>query len=172
MNSEQAAPWRVNEEGEFTMPRGMPRPLYDNQPVPYTSDHLKGMDGEVSISVANLNTDRSRECQFQGLCMLCGDKLTERSAVIAVYGDGSYEPLPKTPQNRAILESGAFHERCAKMSMRHCPHLRDDPNCQQPEIWIGPTRSLRTGSGKVPKGWRRLKTTAERRVARQQPIAA
>jgi hypothetical protein len=151
------------------MPRGMPRPLQDGMPVPYTSEATRESDGEIVYSVAALNVPRSRECGIEK-CHLCGDELSERSATIAVYGElDNDKPLQKTPANRETLEGAFFHERCAKMAMRHCPHLRDDPAMRQPEIWVGPTAKIGI-PGRVPKGWRRLKTGTARRL--QRAVAA
>lgn len=149
----------------------MPRPLQDKMPVPYTSEGSIGLDGEQYYSVSNSDTTRQRECCRDNLCMLCGEPLTKRSVVIACYGDDDNdEVVAKTPKNRFALERGAFHERCGRMTLRHCPTLRDDTKKWQPELWVGSTATF-TPNGDVPKGWRRLKTT-EQRLRQLQHSAA
>lgn len=78
--------------------------FWDNKtyPVPYTAE----ID---SISV--LNSDRMEECATGKLCVVCGDEVPEET-VSVLFKDGE-----------VFSESGPFHEKCARLTEKMCPHI-------------------------------------------------
>lgn len=92
------------------MNKGFPRPRIENKgkvyPLPYTAE-------EKSIAV--LHDDRFKECLIGRLCIVCGEGVNS-DACFAILKSGV-----------VFGESGPFHEKCAKMTLFLCPHMKDDP---------------------------------------------
>lgn len=81
---------------------GLPRPMLDKMPVPYSGDekHHGRPDWE-----------RLGKCQRESLCAVCGLAL-DTTACIALG-----------PEND-IVDNAAMHEPCAKIALAHCPHMK------------------------------------------------
>lgn len=77
---------------------------WDNKtyPVPYTAE---------SDAISVLNSDRMEECANHKLCVVCGDDVTEE-IVSVMFKDGA-----------VFSESGPFHEKCARLTEKMCPHI-------------------------------------------------
>ena len=88
-------------------PPGMPRPLWDNKPVPWSSEKYNDRD-EPHFEAIDGN--RQHRAIVSKLCVLCGMPLDDPA-----YGfiQGGH------------LVDGALHQRCAAMTRAHCPHIRD-----------------------------------------------
>lgn len=98
------------------MDKGFPRPRIENNgkayPLPYTAEEN---------SIANLNDPRLLECINGGLCMICGESVGDRS--FAMLRDGNF-----------FSESGPFHEKCVKMTLFLCPHIKDNTRFAMAEV--------------------------------------
>jgi len=117
----EAAPphWEPGMEN----PPGMPRPIYQGKPVPWTTvtdpedfePRSKGLDlpqGEGQFLFERGSTPRIDWGREEGLCVLCGEGL----------GDPVYFFL----DNRInTIVDGGLHKKCLAMTRAHCPHLRD-----------------------------------------------
>lgn len=104
-------------------PTGLPRPLdtYDGKllPVPWNQSTDWGAIEQI----------REAKARLHSLCQVCG--LTVEDGMVVVH------PEPNQPVKDAytfediaksiILDNAPLHDRCAKLSMAHCPELRDDP---------------------------------------------
>lgn len=95
--------------------RGLPRPILDGLPAPYSGDNRD--HGEPSQT-------RLEECQLDDLCGVCGEKLDARR-YIAVYHEPEFDQIERPhPLWLLVADNVAMHERCAKLSLAHCPHMR------------------------------------------------
>lgn len=141
----------------FEMTRGLPRPLYNWTPVPYTAEVSQNESGEAKVLFAQIDSDRQGECETERLCIVCGAELDDTVALITRC----------RPESGDRVLDGEMHERCAKLSFRHCPHLRDDPYDEHPKIWTGakPDGAVH-GGDPVPTAFERLRSSDERRRAR------
>lgn len=79
---------------------------WDNKtyPVPYTAQ---------DSSISTLNSGRMMECATFKKCVACGDAVTEDS-VSVIRKNG-----------KVFSESGPFHEKCARLTARMCPHIAE-----------------------------------------------
>lgn len=111
------------------MPRGLPRPLHQSMPLPYTSDATT-LHGEVTPHVSVICPGRQSECIGKGLCFLCGEPLDPVAFFFVSLMDGEDEV--------GLIDSGAFHRRCAKMTVRHCPHIRELNDKGKLDVYRGP----------------------------------
>jgi hypothetical protein len=94
---------------------GLPRPIFDNMPVPYTTEVNSG--GEPAWREADQN--RLAECWTQNLCIVCGLPLADPVSVFC-----SIKPNRDLGQAGQIVDGG-LHPRCAALTKAHCPHIRD-----------------------------------------------
>lgn len=132
---------------QFEMPVGMPRPLYDGKPVPFTArvDMQVSEEGVFTPypDFADVNWDRMNQCFLELRCLVCGDEIPDQAALIVASLDGKpidwtgYEPGDDLDVE--VREGGAFCLRCAKLAMAHCPQLR---NSASSTVMIGPKRDL------------------------------
>jgi hypothetical protein len=106
------------------MPKGMPRPVMDmgehgTRPVPWTQDDA--VPGKP-------DHDRLVDAQAQDLCLLCGEPVTRGVIIIspASYAEfeHSYQFLPMRERLELAIDKAPLHERCAAMTLAHCPHLK------------------------------------------------
>lgn len=103
-------------------PPGMPRPLEALEtgklaPVPWSQG--AGPFGTSDQDRFQMATDHS-------LCHLCGGYV-ECGSVIAVAAKAKHRRMFRQHDLHDIglvLDGGPLHERCAKMTMVHCPHLK------------------------------------------------
>jgi 5-methylcytosine-specific restriction endonuclease McrA/GNAT superfamily N-acetyltransferase len=119
-----AAPmWNINTPRHIDPnPKGMPRPLYQNLPVPWTSDiEIPGDPNTVVPNFSVADPHKIYECWKSDLCVLCGEPLDNPVAVIPTTKD--FTPAPGGDQISVL--DGPLHLRCAKMTKAHCPHIRD-----------------------------------------------
>jgi hypothetical protein len=86
---------------------GMPRPMYDQKPVPWTSDTVMPNAPDFSA----IDTEKQYRAWRENLCVLCGDPLTDP---VHVFG---------TPDGTIV--DGGLHPRCARMTAVWCPHVKD-----------------------------------------------
>jgi hypothetical protein len=104
-------PWLAADR--FAMPRGLPRPLYEGLPAPYTvavSSDCRGGPPAVQPQFKISSEVRMDECQQEALCILCGEQLGEDATVLWDAHDGG-------------IVDDWLHTRCAQLSVSHCPHL-------------------------------------------------
>jgi hypothetical protein len=149
---------------------GLPRPLYDGLPVPYTArvDQKVDEDGVFVPfpNFADIDVRRMEECITGFGCLVCGAELQGDVALIVRGEDPFEEP--------EIREGGAFCVRCAKLAVAHCPVLRM-PGAGK--IMVGPLAdlTLEQGVGEIkiitcPESFRPLERTV--RAAGRAPMDA
>jgi len=107
-------------------PPGMPRPVYERSPVPWTTQtdpemfepYFKATEGGFGTAVGGGDflfergdNERMQEALEGGLCVLCGEPL----------GDPVWFFLD--PRAHTAIDGG-LHERCARMTAAHCPHMQ------------------------------------------------
>jgi hypothetical protein len=100
----------------------MPRPLEaldDGRlaPVPWSQ-------GDAGFGVSDLT--RFTAATEQSLCHLCGDHVAEGKVIVTKALRRGRRVFRKRDLKewRIILDGGPLHDRCAKMTMAHCPHLK------------------------------------------------
>lgn len=81
---------------------GLPRPLLQGMPIPYSGD-----EDQHGIP----DSHRLDQCVKNDLCGVCGEKLLKRRYVAIGIKVGD------------VLDQVGMHERCAKLSLAHCPHM-------------------------------------------------
>jgi hypothetical protein len=86
--------------------RGLPRPMYDDMPIPWTSE---GMGDRPMVSI--IDAVRQREALNRSLCVLCGLPLADPVYAFADHSDNVID--------------GGLHGRCLNMTASWCPHLKD-----------------------------------------------
>lgn len=99
----------------LTDPERLPHPLSKGLPVPYEALLVEGEEGEVIADFAHTHERRDRRCRQEDLCHICGIKLEEEIACIGHSYAGGFE---------AWLGE-LLHSRCAKMTLAHCPQIRE-----------------------------------------------
>jgi len=79
---------------------------WDNKtyPVPYTASEQ---------TISSLHSGRMIECAKFKRCVACGDPVSEPD-VSVIRKNG-----------KLISESGPFHEKCARLTARMCPHIAE-----------------------------------------------
>lgn len=137
--------WQAPPE-QFEMPAGMPRPLYEGKPVPFTAriEMQVSEDGLFTPypDFADVDWERMRGCWTTFCCLVCGTTIEDEdeAALIVIDDDGHLrhgEPLD--PSLLEVREGGAFCTRCAKLTMAHCPAMRRSATSV---IVVGPVRDL------------------------------
>jgi hypothetical protein len=116
-------------------PRGLPRPLALREgrpaPEPWSQDSSWG----------TLDTLRAETARRASLCLLCGDQVdagivlvdpsdarkTDAQSTLPLYHKHHLD-APYMIVRREVVDCGPLHERCAKLTMAHCPHLRENSN--------------------------------------------
>lgn len=105
-------------------PKGLPRPLaeYNGRllPVPWSQD-----GDRLGTVWGNVSTFHQIDAMEYSLCLLCGIHV-EKGFVIFHLPSGRIPELPISPASldkQGIIDSAPLHERCAKLTMAHCPHL-------------------------------------------------
>jgi hypothetical protein len=108
---------------EGIMRRGFPRPVFDTEdmkklawygnhgtynrflPTPYTA---------LTDSIAMLSEERASECLRDVVCSVCGEavEFNEHGWIPVLFKD-----------NHLPYEAGPFHEKCAYLTMKLCPHI-------------------------------------------------
>ena len=113
--------------------RGLPRPVYDDKPVPWTTPVRDGIPAFGRFSMRLII-----EVELNGLCEVCGLPLSD-----PVYffrhpagGDHHSEACGPRPDPGALIPVG-LHFRCARLSLAHCPHLSpsDGPDSMPLDVW-------------------------------------
>lgn len=128
------------------MPRGLPRPLSKGLPVPYEA-LLVEEDGAVVADFAHTHERRDRRCRQEELCHVCGIKLEEEVACVGHSFGGGFE---------AWLAE-LLHTRCAKLTLAHCPHIKEAYEKGEACIMAAPLASWRSltpyarENGRVPE---------------------
>lgn len=91
------------------MNKGFPRPkieLYGKQfPLPYSAR-------EDAISL--LSDERHLECVRDCVCLVCGDPVEDENS-FALLKDEKFH-----------AEAGPFHDKCARLTVAMCPHIKND----------------------------------------------
>lgn len=89
--------------------RGLPRPILDGMPAPYS-----GSDTKHGVP----DNKRLVECINKDVCTVCGESFPEDEdrRFTAAHVD----------KPTILLDFGhLMHERCAKIALAHCPHMRE-----------------------------------------------
>ena len=73
-----------------------------NYPVPYTAEE---------DAISTLHDGRLKECVHFNKCIACGEPVENKTIPILLRN------------NEVMGESGPFHEKCAKLTERMCPHV-------------------------------------------------
>lgn len=98
----------------------MPRPLYQGQPIPYTA--AVGIEDDVYMGfkpdLKHIDETRMQWCVDMDACLLCGEHVGDIGAVVWDARAG------------VVAEDGVMHDRCGRIALAHCPHLRDNPYYQ------------------------------------------
>ncbi len=108
------------------------RPRSFHLPVPWSQD----------TSWGTLHNNRSELARAQSRCLLCGEKVTEGYVIVTSRNDslfgiaGSGRQYRKVDMERVlnhyypddlpredVTDHAPLHERCAKLTMAHCPTL-------------------------------------------------
>lgn len=116
VTAERSGRWNgINAEG-------LPRPLWDNpelglKPVPWTTETYRSSSCPEP-DFGSADPERMQECWRLGLCVLCGEALTETVAAFIYAGDP-----PDGFGAPGCVTDGPLHERCAKMTAAHCPPI-------------------------------------------------
>jgi len=129
-------------------PPGMPRPLFDNRPVPWTSEQKQWEDDDgyptTIPDFSVIDRERQLEAFRENLCVLCGDPLTDP---VHCFGNDSGD-----------LVDGGLHPRCARMTAAWCPHIKDQvANGEWYEVtvplqsWITEPRNDFGGIDQIPE---------------------
>lgn len=107
------------ERGRRDNRPGLPRPLARNngvlRPVPWTnSDDGWGV----------LNEARAMEGERKSLCLVCGETVEDGY----IFAKDKACPVIATQADLGEHASdfGPLHPRCAKMTVAHCAHIRND----------------------------------------------
>lgn len=88
---------------------GLPRPILDGLPAPYS-----GSDTEHGIP----DDKRNVECINTDICTVCGDSFDEN--------DDKRYTASHVDKPEILLDFGhIMHEKCAKIALAHCPHMRE-----------------------------------------------
>jgi hypothetical protein len=113
--------------------RGLPRPVYDGKPVPWTTPVREGLPafGRFSLRLV-------AEAELNGLCDVCGLPLSDPVYFFrySASGDHHFAADEKRPEPGAILPAG-LHLPCARLSLAHCPHLTPaaGPDSMPLDVW-------------------------------------
>ena len=124
---------------------GMPRPMATWEgnvehepcllPVPWTQESFRDGYGTNQPAWGVIHDENREKAAENSLCLLCGETV-ETGSVILSNRQRDSSTGPNGRQRRvffaadlngavmAITDGAPLHERCAKMTMRHCPHLR------------------------------------------------
>lgn len=89
-------------------PRGLPRDLADQLPVPFAMRRNEMGD----VAWASIDTKLTTLCTMGRYCHVCGEAITDEEAWSFLEGMGR------------VVDGWVMHERCAKLSKAHCPFLR------------------------------------------------
>jgi hypothetical protein len=105
--------------------RGLPRPVYEGKPVPFTTPVRDGAPAFGRFSLRLIT-----EVELNGLCEVCGLPLTDPVYFFRYSASGGCHVAGD------ILPTG-LHFRCARLSLAHCPHLTsaDGPHSMPLEVW-------------------------------------
>lgn len=112
------------------MKRGLPRPMMDwnelksfrfseeeqkdwrsrprRLPVPYSS---------YEDDLARLHTGRVKDCTSFRNCIVCGDWCPDDKVWAYINGNNGW-----------VQDSGPFHEKCMKMTVKLCPMVKAHPD--------------------------------------------
>lgn len=139
MTSFDYAAARMAERDQQRTPKGWPRPRRANRegvvfPVAWIT---------LAPDFASMDADRGKEALLLKLCQVCGeDHDPDGDVVIFLDGElrdaetlAKVEPgydFPPPPYDATTLDGlvlkakdgGMLHERCAKLALATCPHLR------------------------------------------------
>ena len=105
----------VIERGRRDNRAGMPRPLAPNKgalrPVPWTNADEWGI----------LDQYRAQKCEKGSLCLVCGKPVDTGF----VFTAAKHMPVLTCQDDlEHAVDNGPLHERCAKMTVAHCAHIR------------------------------------------------
>lgn len=96
----------------FPMPVGLPRPVVDNKPVPWTAQAWGNADGEIDrVEWRDSDPTRRDQVRYDHKCGVCGEIVGDDCAVIARIGD------------RAATDRMIMHPRCGMLALARCPHF-------------------------------------------------
>lgn len=127
------------------MPSGLPRPLFEGQPVPYTAS----VDVEDDLymgfkpNLKHFDDTRMKWCWDAEACLVCGDGFDDEAAAAWDTESGT------------IVDGGLMHDRCGRIAMAHCPHLKH-PHYQ---LVFGSVKALQAHEREdlydtsLPEGW-------------------
>ena len=107
----------IIERGDGSNPKGLPRPLAEAQgvlrPVPWTN----GEDWGV------IHFERGKLAEKHSLCLVCGECVTEGFIVARDKDAPVHARLEDLDKHAA--DNAPLHARCAKMTVAHCRHIRE-----------------------------------------------
>lgn len=115
----------------LSMPTGLPRPMHDGMPIPYTTD-IEWFSGRPRWK--QNNAARRLHCVLNRRCGLCGDPLGLEAAVL---GNGDVS------RYSASVDRVAMHPACLKVTLARCPGLA--LHLATLRWWIEPTIRLVIG---------------------------
>jgi hypothetical protein len=109
----------VNAKDVLGMPKGMPRPVVLKEkmsyrwrgqwegrrfPLPYTAQK-----NDISL----IHEGRAKECVKNRLCFVCGETVDDPWALANERGSTDHG------------EAGPYHELCATITLKMCPHVNE-----------------------------------------------
>lgn len=103
------------------MRRGFPRPMFDTQEHPAWNskgyEHSRFLPTPYSAktnAIALLSDARAAECLRDVVCSVCGEPVdfNEHGWITVLF-----------KEDHLCYESGPFHDKCATLTMKLCPHI-------------------------------------------------
>lgn len=141
------------------MPSGLPRPIVENRPVPWSARFERDPEKQIVVNFSAMDDTRGADSYFRRSCALCGDQVEDEVAVIATA-------------DRKVVDGVVMHLRCAKLAHRHCPHLAHGYT-----IWMGDDADLEKQRHEtmpalvVPDEFRPIETRTDGKTVRYSSLA-
>lgn len=123
--SAAAPPW------DRSNPPGMPRPMFDNKPVPWSSDSKSPFEPAFEV----IDSWRQEQAYKDNLCVLCGEALTD--------------PVYAYVKSDGTVVDGGLHQKCAAITHAHCPHIKAELANHSDELVTVPIRDWTAGIQKA-----------------------
>lgn len=101
------------------MPRGLPRPIFPKEEMSYNwRDNWAGRKFPLPYTaqktdISLIHEGRAKECVKQRLCFVCGDAVDDPWA------------LANEKNSIEHGEAGPYHEVCATITLKMCPHVNE-----------------------------------------------
>jgi hypothetical protein len=139
-------------------PTGLPRPL---APLTQRDPNAKlaptpwSQDGDESgTSWGVLDEVKQQAAQKGSLCLLCGEPV-QQGFVFIDTAQSVATPLPFYTQpklkEQGVIDHAPVHDRCAKLTAAHCPHIRDRMGKPEGVVMVPYSITQRIGNAIQPQ---------------------